>query len=158
MKIYVSTGLYVILAKITVELCWLIFKLGYVKLQIKPIIISNALSYHLSLLNDITFYILFWTKTIRQFELCKTLFQTRPPRKLSMRWSRRNQSTRWTVHRQKCVHLKIIILVQCPNLSMRWTVWAQILVRCRNGQVGGWTVRRRPSSSEEACFRPNFID
>ena len=76
MKIYVSTGLYVILAKITVELCWLIFKSGYVKLQIKPIIISNALSDHLSLLNDITFYILFWTKIIRQFELCKTLFQT----------------------------------------------------------------------------------
>ena len=25
------------------------------------------------------------------------------------------------------VHLKIIILVRCPNLSMRWTVWAQIL-------------------------------
>ena len=48
------------------------------------------------------------------------------------------------------VHLRMIILAQCPNQSMRW---AKILVHCPHGQVDGLTVRRRPSSSEEACFK-----
>ena len=96
----------------------------------------------------------------------------------SMRWTirvayasavhHRVPSMRWRVHGQKSVHevegpwskirplvhLKIIIVVRCPNLSMRWTVWAQNLGplttdRCPHGQVDGWTVRRR--SSKEAC-------
>ena len=33
------------------------------------------------------------------------------------------------------VHLKIIVLVQRSNLSMRWTVWAQISVHCRHGRM-----------------------
>ena len=48
------------------------------------------------------------------------------------------------------VHLKIIISVRCPNLSMRWTVWAKISVRCPHGRMDGWTVRGRLSASEEA--------
>ena len=35
------------------------------------------------------------------------------------------------------VHLKIIILVRCPNMSMRWTVWAQNL-----GPLSTWTGGR----------------
>ena len=35
------------------------------------------------------------------------------------------------------VHLKMIILVQRPHLSMRWTIWAQILVRCPHWRVDG---------------------
>ena len=33
------------------------------------------------------------------------------------------------------VHLKMIILVQRPNPSMRWTVGAKILVRCSYERV-----------------------
>ena len=51
------------------------------------------------------------------------------------------------------VHLRPhfqILMVRRPNLSMRWTVWAKILVRCPHEQVDGCTVRRRPFLSEEA--------
>ena len=48
------------------------------------------------------------------------------------------------------VHLKILMLVQRPNLSMRWTICARILVRCPHGRMDEWTVRRRSSSSVEA--------
>ena len=51
------------------------------------------------------------------------------------------------------VHLKIIISVRCPTLSMRWTVWAKISVRCPHGRMDGWTVRGRLSASEEAWSR-----
>ena len=47
---------------------------------------------------------------------------------------RSSPSMRWTVNGQKSVHLKIINLVRCPNLSMRWTAWAQNL-----GPLSIWT-------------------
>ena len=36
---------------------------------------------------------------------------------------------------RQLVHLKMIILVQCPNPTMRWTLRAWILVRCPHGWV-----------------------
>ena len=55
------------------------------------------------------------------------------------------------------LHIFKFLMVRCQNLFIRWTVWAQILVRCPHGQTDGWTVRRRPSSSEEAWFHTNKL-
>ena len=52
----------------------------------------------------------------------------------------------------KFVHLKMTILVQRPNSPIRWTIWVKIFVRRPHGRMDGWTVRRRPSSSVEACL------
>ena len=43
----------------------------------------------------------------------------------------------------------MIILVHCPNLSMRWTIWASILVRCPHRQVDG---RLRPRRHVPYCM------
>ena len=88
---------------------------------------------------------------------------------LPMEWTVKNPSTRspqnenlgllpdsvqdgpWSQIRP-LVHHKIIFLVQRPNSSMRWTVWAQIFIRCPHGRMDGCPVRRRPSSFVEAWF------
>ena len=62
--------------------------------------------------------------------LCSSAVHLRPSRTNDHSIYRPNSSMKWTVHRQKIVHVNILMLVQRPNSTMRWTICARILILC----------------------------